>query len=664
MSDSSALQLLYSFTASHNPILVSEPGGNPSVIDLSIVINTPGANAVAMNRVLILIPVGTDSGPTLSQNAGFSRATVNDEDWRISIDGGTLRLTPSAQGSGTFGATTVVITLPQITVNHVFGTVPITITEDKATDSTTYSIVKQPVTCPVTSFYANPPAIPDIGEVTLYWTCNDLGPNFSYSVRAAGWTPSGCAGCATGGPCFSVNDGRTGIVTPDLPLDAAQPVTQFFLDIIQVDNGARTVTTTLDLTVQLVAPSLSTHSSARRIFSGYMHSLHWRATNAAFCQVELGGVPVVTNAPVNTYRLGYTIPANLTVAPPWTYTVKAFDQTAQVMDHIDLNPQFAPEPPAVASLPGNWFGFAAITPDSRTAVCLALKNGDQSFICKIDLASQQVTSVQLPEECEAACLMPDGVTVLAVSDNFVLYFVDIPSMTVDPNSLSLPSSPFADNPAMVAVTPDGKTAYVNSIFMHSLAVVDLSSRSFTSQNFKQTPEDAGYFGVMLFTPDGKIGIVRTFNGHVCFFDLASQSLLAHIPGNTNVWTPDCVLTPDSTRLICASSDRSSLFVIDVASRTLLAEILLQPHPGTSIDPVTAATTADGRYALLPARNAGLICIADLTQLQVTPYIIPFATAMKAIVSPDGAKLVVFDGNSRCGIFTQLPTTLAALGATS
>jgi hypothetical protein len=318
-------------------------------------------------------------------------------------------------------------------------------------------------------------------------------------------------------------------------------------------------------------------------------------------------------------------------------------------------------------LPGNWFGFAAITPDSRTAVCLALNNNNQSLqslICKIDLASQQVTSVQLPEVCEAACLMPDGVTVLAVSVNFVLYFVDIPSMNVDPHSLSLPNSPLAQNPAMVAVTPDGKTAYVNSMVWHSLAVVDLSSRSFISQNFTQTPEDAGYFGAMLFTPDAKVGIIRTFNGHVLFFDLASLSLLAHIPGNTNEWTPDCVLTPDSTRLLCASSNRSSLFVIDVASRTLLAEILLRPHPGTSIDPVTAAASADGRYALLPARNAGLICIADLTQLQVPPPTIPFATAMKAVVSPDGAKLVVFDGNSQCGIFTQLPTTLAALGATS
>jgi YVTN family beta-propeller protein len=453
---------------------------------------------------------------------------------------------------------------------------------------TSQSLLKQPADFPVISFTATPPILNDLDDsVTLSWACTDQGQQDVYSVYSDDWQP---VDCINDGNCYTWQDGQNGVATP-----ALGETTVFYLDVITTSSGQRTVVATLQTTVWLAVPSISTLSRLDQPYSGRQVTLRWLAYNAGSCSVAVNGVTVVPSAPVDTYRSGYPLTLE---GPAGTYQVSV---TANAVTGPASSTYTFPEVsvgPRISIPAGTSPSAVAVTKDGRQAVVVSAPS---STLTVVDVAARQPDPgvVSFEDVPWSVAVTPDGSLALVThgySDAWYVAVVDLKQVVL------LQTISLAGTLGVLAVTPDGTLALVATGQSNSLGVIDIASRTAEA---KAIPTGEFPYGVAI-TPDGTLALVTNWVGNsVTVIDVAKR---AAEPSAIPVGRAPrgIAITPDGKLALVANWSNNTVGVIDIASRTAEPKEI-----AVGSQPDSLAISSDGRYALVPSAQDSTVTIVDV-----------------------------------------------------
>ncbi|MDI3195952.1 beta-propeller fold lactonase family protein, partial [Pseudarthrobacter sp. AL07] len=175
-----------------------------------------------------------------------------------------------------------------------------------------------------------------------------------------------------------------------------------------------------------------------------------------------------------------------------------------------------------------------------------------------------------------------------------------------------------------AVSPDGKTMYVNNQAHNSVTVVDLEGRKPTDviTGFSQPRQ-----GIKV-SPDGRHVFVTNFEGDkVTVFDAASRKIIRELTGFSKI--RGISVTADGNTLYAANSGRNSISVVDV----LKGEITNEIEVGR--EPYGAALSPDGRLLFASNKADNTIDVINVTKNTVVKTLEGFKEPRQAIVFSQG-----------------------------
>jgi DNA-binding beta-propeller fold protein YncE len=635
------LALAYAFVPSPTPILASVAGANPSTVSLQVLVSNPSTQGVTLTKIQIVIPTGIEASRDISTAPSLPAPTYDTSiPWHITTDGSVVTIVP-ARGRPGQVTSPIVFTLPGIQVNHTAGTVPITVTEfqsgSKVEDDWSYSVVKQPANFPVTSFSANPAAlhVPD-QPVTLFWTCSDQGQAYDYGLRtesvdtsrrtAAGAAPPGSVvlkDCVGDGQCYTCADGAQGVAVGPVPA-----TTTYALDAVGTDGSDnKVVVDTLTVPVLLPCVSSVSYVSSYSRF-GRLVRLNWPALNATSCSVVVGEKTVVENAPVDTYVDGYVLVVN---QPPGSYIIQIVANgpagsasTRRTIGQVIVGP-------AAQALNGQ-VGNMALTPNGALAlVTVAPANGG------IELAIADATTGELSGSPLAlmggnamVAATPDSRTaVVADASVKMASIVDLAGRQVVAGGITL--GDIEISPQLIAITPDSQHALIPDINQGVVRVIDIPGRRAGAP----ITLGGGVYTVAV-SPTGNVALVVNVREQ-------TATVLA-IPGFEQQGAP--VAVGDEPIPIAFTPDGSTAFVANVRAAALSAvELTPTIQAGTGIPVGTTPTgitvTPDGRKALVPIQGPpASLAVVDLPDGQFPTWVLRGTLVSTVAISPDGSCALV------------------------
>jgi YVTN family beta-propeller protein len=168
---------------------------------------------------------------------------------------------------------------------------------------------------------------------------------------------------------------------------------------------------------------------------------------------------------------------------------------------------------------------------------------------------------------------------------------------------------------MVALTPDGRRAFVASIGSGTVTAIDVAAR----KALGHVATGKGAEGIDV-TPDGReVWVTNREADSVSVLDAARFSVLATLESKS--FPIRVRITPDGRRALVSNARSGDVAVFDVAARKLVrrvatkieavpAESRLLSFPGSSV-PIGIVVTPDGARAFVAHANADAIAVLDL-----------------------------------------------------
>lgn len=171
-----------------------------------------------------------------------------------------------------------------------------------------------------------------------------------------------------------------------------------------------------------------------------------------------------------------------------------------------------------------------------------------------------------------------------------------------------------------AVSPDGKTMYVNNQAHSSVTVIDLEAR-------KPTDVITGFSrprqGIKV-SPDGKRVYVTNFEGDkVTVVDAESKKILRELGGFSKI--RGISVAADGNTLYAANSGRNSISVVDSRNGKITNEIEV------GLEPYGAALSPDGTLLLASNKSDNTIDVIDVAQHTIVKTLEGFKEPRQAIV---------------------------------
>lgn len=204
-----------------------------------------------------------------------------------------------------------------------------------------------------------------------------------------------------------------------------------------------------------------------------------------------------------------------------------------------------------------------------------------------------------------------------------------------------------DGSAQIAITPDGATAYLTTIFGGAVTPLDVA----TGTPGTPIPVGGYPYGIAI-APDGATAYVTDLISNlVTPIDLATQTAEPAIHGAGSERT--IIITPDGTTAYVATGQNDTVTPIDLATRTAGTPIAVTGHPdalGISRDGKTVYAAMGSDAAVTPIDTA--------TQAAGTPIALPGTTPVTFALAPDGTTIYVMDSN---GSMTPIDTATDTAG---
>jgi YVTN family beta-propeller protein len=217
------------------------------------------------------------------------------------------------------------------------------------------------------------------------------------------------------------------------------------------------------------------------------------------------------------------------------------------------------------------------------------------------------------------------------------------------------SIPVGKSPGFVAVSPNGRHAYIANRDTQAITVLDTAINKVTAT----IPIPAGPPQFLAFAPDGRTLYVTIYNNqrtiHVIdVLDTASNTVTATIPQQARPFLP--AVTPDGKLVYVPNHDIASVSVIDTTKNSAVAQIKVAPNPHW------VAFSRDGSRAYTANHESNLVSVIDTATLKVVATI-PVQTSPHSIAVHPNRPLVAnvnYDANSVSVIDTNTLKIIATI----
>jgi YVTN family beta-propeller protein len=164
-------------------------------------------------------------------------------------------------------------------------------------------------------------------------------------------------------------------------------------------------------------------------------------------------------------------------------------------------------------------------------------------------------------------------------------------------------------PTFVAVSPDGRQAYVANRDAQLVTVVDTAVNQVTATI--PIPEGPPQF--LVFAPDGRRLYVTVYNDQktihaINVIDTGSNTVIATIQQPARPYLP--AVSPDGKRLFVPNHDIAAVSVIDTSTNSVISQIKVAPNPHTVV------FSPDGRRAYTANHESDVVSVIDVATLKV------------------------------------------------
>jgi len=300
---------------------------------------------------------------------------------------------------------------------------------------------------------------------------------------------------------------------------------------------------------------------------------------------------------------------------------------------------------------------AVPSPDGKTLYFVAADFPENKLgIGRLDVEAREVQAFAAIDGANSVAISPDG-SRLYVTQGCNLFGGTPPAWCQAPNRLAivdaqtlstLSSVAVGDGPRAVAVTPDGRKAYVTNQWSNTTSVVDLSSLE-----VKTLSVGADRSAVAI-TPDGSKAYVTLpgtyvafqFDNRVAVIDVARDELLSTI--QVHIEPLGIAMDPDGRRAYVSDGNANGpnpaeVHVLDVKTDAYLRSIMLRP--AAQVMPTAIDITPDGKTLLVVSQGVehGVsrtrLVAVDLATRNIRPTLA--ARPRGVTVSYDGTKVLVF-----------------------
>ena len=203
-------------------------------------------------------------------------------------------------------------------------------------------------------------------------------------------------------------------------------------------------------------------------------------------------------------------------------------------------------------------------------------------------------------------------------------------------------------PAFVAVSPNGRHAYIANGKAQVVTVVDTAVNQVTAT----IPIPAGPPQFLAFAPDGRTLYISIFNEQrtihsIDVLDTASNTVVATIPQPARPYL--AAVSRDGKRIYVPNHDTASVSVIGTDTNTVIAEVKVAPNPHW------VAFSRDGTRAYTANHESNVVSVIDTTTLEVlatipvgaSPHSISVHPSLPLVanVNYDGGTMSVIDTNT-------------------
>jgi YVTN family beta-propeller protein len=164
-------------------------------------------------------------------------------------------------------------------------------------------------------------------------------------------------------------------------------------------------------------------------------------------------------------------------------------------------------------------------------------------------------------------------------------------------------------PTFVAVSPNGRQAYVANRDAQLVTVVDTAVNQVTAT----IPIPAGPPRFLAFAPDGHRLYVTIYNDQktihaIDVIDTGSNTVIATVQQPARPYLP--AVSPDGKWLFVPNHDIAAVSVVDTDTNTVTSRITVAPNPHT------VAFSPDGRRAYTANHESNLVSVIDVATLKV------------------------------------------------
>jgi cation/acetate symporter len=211
------------------------------------------------------------------------------------------------------------------------------------------------------------------------------------------------------------------------------------------------------------------------------------------------------------------------------------------------------------------------------------------------------------------------------------------------------------SPAFVAVSPNGRHAYIANGKAQVVTVVDTAVNQVTAT----IPIPAGPPQFLAFAPDGRTLYISIFNDQrtihsIDVLDTASNTVVATIPQPARPYL--AAVSRDGKRIYVPNHDTASVSVIGTDTNTVIAEVKVAPNPHW------VTFSRDGTRAYTANHESNVVSVIDTTTLEVLATIPVGASPHSISVHPNLPLVanVNYDGGTMSVIDTNTNKVLATI----
>ncbi|NIW35229.1 MAG: beta-propeller fold lactonase family protein [Gemmatimonadetes bacterium] len=187
------------------------------------------------------------------------------------------------------------------------------------------------------------------------------------------------------------------------------------------------------------------------------------------------------------------------------------------------------------------------------------------------------------------------------------------------------------NPHEVAVTPDGRLAFVANYGSNSLTVVDVAKRE--SLGGIDLGEHSRPHGIVVSSDGGSVWVTTEGSQHLVEVDVESRAVKRAVRTGQQV-THMVALAEGAGKAYTANIGSGTVTAIDMRDGTVIKQI------ATGAGAEGIAVTPDERYVLVTNREAGTFSVIDVSSDEIVHSMEVGGFPIRVEVTPDGRRALV------------------------